>query len=329
MSRTRTVWTTLIHSHANDRRLSPLVKIQRAQLVTFKRAPTHGRHLAIPARIVMIFLRRSGATLPLSAITPALLRILLGEIKFASDGARRSAMVKLKTILSAALSDGLIASHPMTNMKPPKTQKKVVDPFSQTQAEAILSKMGEDPNLYAHFYEFAFFTGMRPSEIMALRWEEINLERKTAYVCRIVSEGKIAERVKVPPFRHVLLNDRALHALECSRQESPESRYCFPTHRDGGYIAQAPLLHIGWEALLETLGIRYRPPYNARHTYATRCLMAGMKPSFIANQLGHSVEILLTTYTRWINSDQDWAEMEKLGIGPKLVQEIMPEPEVH
>jgi len=40
MSLTRTVWATLIHSHANDRRLLPLVKIQRAQLVIFKRAPT-------------------------------------------------------------------------------------------------------------------------------------------------------------------------------------------------------------------------------------------------------------------------------------------------
>ena len=39
-AQTKQVWVKLIHSHANDRRLSPLVKIQRAQLVNFKRAPT-------------------------------------------------------------------------------------------------------------------------------------------------------------------------------------------------------------------------------------------------------------------------------------------------
>ena len=39
-AQTRLIWATLIHSYAYDRRLSPLVKIQRAQLVTFKRAPT-------------------------------------------------------------------------------------------------------------------------------------------------------------------------------------------------------------------------------------------------------------------------------------------------
>lgn len=36
---------------------------------------------------------------------------------------------------------------------------------------------------------------------------------------------------------------------------------------------------------LKALGIRYRPPYNARHTYATMCLMAGMTPASIAKQL--------------------------------------------
>jgi integrase len=77
---------------------------------------------------------------------------------------------------------------------------------------------------------------------------------------------------------------------------------------------------------LMELGIRYRPPYNVRHTYATVCLMAGMRPAFIAQQLGHSVQMLLTTYAHWMNSKGDWAEMDKLQIGPKLVQEPEPLP---
>jgi integrase len=57
-------------------------------------------------------------------------------------------------------------------------------------------------------------------------------------------------------------------------------------------LGSAPSLAI----TLKTLGIRPRPPYNARHTYATMCLMAGMMPAFIAKQLGHSIQILLTRY---------------------------------
>lgn len=74
-----------------------------------------------------------------------------------------------------------------------------------------------------------------------------------------------------------------------------------------------------WKPGIKTVGIRYRPPYNCRHTYATICLMSGLNPAFIAQQLGNSLQMLLTTYARWINSSSDWSELDKLQIGIKLV----------
>lgn len=50
------------------------------------------------------------------------------------------------------------------------------------------------------------------------------------------------------------------------------------------------------------LCIGVRRQYDTRHTYATMSLMAGMSPAFIANQLGHSVKMLLSTYAKWPNS---------------------------
>jgi hypothetical protein len=43
--------------------------------------------------------------------------------------------------------------------------------------------------------------------------------------------------------------------------------------------------------------------------------MSGLNPAFIAQQLGHSVQMLLSTYARWINSSNDWQELERLQIG--------------
>ncbi|UQW73100.1 integrase [Pseudomonas avellanae] len=51
--------------------------------------------------------------------------------------------------------------------------------------------------------------------------------------------------------------------------------------------------------------------------------MSGMNPAFIAAQLGHSVQVLLSTYAKWISSPSDWAELEKLNMsesGTKLVR---------
>jgi hypothetical protein len=76
-------------------------------------------------------------------------------------------------------------------------------------------------------------------------------------------------------------------------------------------------------AAMTDLGLRARRQYNCRHTYATMCPMSGMNPAFIATQLGHSVQILLSTYARWINASTDWGELGKLEkslIGTQLVQ---------
>jgi integrase len=52
--------------------------------------------------------------------------------------------------------------------------------------------------------------------------------------------------------------------------------------------------------------------------------MSGMNPAFIAGQLGQSVQVLLSTYTKWLNSANDWAELaelEKNVIGTELVKD--------
>ena len=70
-----------------------------------------------------------------------------------------------------------------------------------------------------------------------------------------------------------------------------------------------------------------RRSYNMRHSYATAMLMAGMTPAFCARQLGHSIEMFLRTYARWIDGAQNAAEMDRLevALGPKTVHELSTE----
>jgi integrase len=63
---------------------------------------------------------------------------------------------------------------------------------------------------------------------------------------------------------------------------------------------------------LKRLGIRYRRPYNCRHTYATALIMANANHKWASLQMGHSVEMFQKTYTKWIDGDQNEAEMAKL-----------------
>lgn len=275
------------------------------------------------------------ATKPLSSITQTSMRKLVTEIKWSSPSVKSAAMSKLITIFSSAVSDGLMDKHPMKDLELPKKPKKKVDPFTKAEADRIIKHLYADEDQHARifgaFFEFAFYTGIRLGEILALRWTEIDFTRKTAFICRVVAKGKIAERTKTNQTRHVLLNDRAIHALKYAQEyiefrktdgrKQKDFSYCFPPSQGGAFTQSTTTLQRNWSPALTKLKIRYRKPYSARHTYATMCLMAGMNPAFIAKQLGHSMDMLLSTYAQWLSTEDDWDQMKKLTVAPNLPQE--------
>ncbi|ATB63311.1 site-specific integrase [Pseudomonas mosselii] len=279
------------------------------------------------------------ATLPIKAVTPMVLREVVAKTEWKSSTVKRAAIARVKAMFRAAVYDEVVDRNPAASIQLPQKNKKQVDPFTVEEAEELISWMYKNfsrcNQVFAAFYEFAFYTGMRTGEIMALRWDEIDFEKKTAHVCRIVVENQVVERTKTKYTRTIMLNSRALAALERAkhiadsrkrngRRVSAESPFVFqPAGRSphmkgpstpGGHFNEA----------IEATSIRARPQYNCRHTYATMCLMSGMNPAFIAGQLGHSVQVLLTTYAKWLNSANDWSELAKLEaavIGTELVQD--------
>lgn len=278
-----------------------------------------------------LYWMRHFATRRIDEISSAEVRKIVAETGWSSAGVRRNACDKLSAVFKAAVQDAVIARNPVASIQRPKLAKKVVDPFTRNEAEQIIAylydKLHGLTRIYACYFEFAFFTGMRPGELMGLRWEEVDFNARSAHVCRVVVDGVIHDRVKTKKNRHVLLNDRALHALrEAKVLTMARSGFVFaPSKMDGDsdWIHTDTTPRKYFNMALRALGIRIRRQYDARHTYATICLMAGMNPAFIANQLGHSVQMLLSTYARWLNSTSDWTELQKLEnrpIGTELVQ---------
>lgn len=52
---------------------------------------------------------------------------------------------------------------------------------------------------------------------------------------------------------------------------------------------------------LKKAGIRYRNPYQTRHTYASMLLSAGENPMWVAQQMGHKDWAMIRrVYGRWI-----------------------------
>lgn len=221
----------------------------------------------------------------------------------------------LRMALQLAMLDGVIAVNPIEGLESATHQRPDPDPFSIEEAESIIAALTKVDPQVARYFGFKFYTGLRTSESLALRWESIDFRTKLLAVSQAVVLGEHKDRTKTNTVRHVQLNSRALGFL----QEQKAATFLLP----GGWIFPDPRTkerwtddepprELYWRPCLKRLGMRYRSPYETRHTYATMMLMAGMKPGFAAKQMGHSVEMFLRLYARWIDGGQDVVEMGKM-----------------
>ena len=221
----------------------------------------------------------------------------------------------LREALELAVTDGTLKENPVAKIPRAKRQKPAPDPFTSEEAELILGHMAKHyPEAVWNVTEFRFFTGLRTAELSGLRWGSVDLQSKYCTVRESLVRGVEKNTTKTHFERKVKLNSRALTAILRQAKHTRmrgdhvflDPRYDLPWTEERAYRRSY------WTPTLKALGIRYRRPYATRHTYATYMLMATMNHSFCATQLGHSVEIFQTTYSKWMGGDRDDLEMDKL-----------------
>lgn len=254
--------------------------------------------------------------LPLRLLVPSQINIAIASKPDLSGKTINNYVSVLREALESAVADRVLATNPATVVKRAKYQKPVPDPFSAEEREKIIAKMAErHPGQAANLLEFWFWTGLRTSELFGLSWDNVDLASGTMLIAGAVVRGEEKDSTKTDVARTVRLNSRALAVIQRQRQHTQMAAdgrvFHDPRYGEGWYDERA-FRRSYWTPVLKALGIRYRRPYNCRHTYATAMLMAGMTPAFCAKQLGHSVEMFLTTYAKWIDGDRDTVEMARL-----------------
>lgn len=221
----------------------------------------------------------------------------------------------VRDALELAVIDKLITENPAQHLKTVPHQKPPPDPFTPEEREQIISYARDrfDDQVW-NFVELWFWSGLRTSEIIALRWPQVLLPTGKIVVRETRVGGRDKDSTKTHYEREVRLNTRAMLAIQRQRKHTQlAGEHVFLNPRDGKQWGdQQNFLRNFWTRMLARLGIRYRRPYNMRHTYATAMLMAGMTPAFCAKQMGHSVQVFLNTYAKWIDGDQDEREMGRL-----------------
>ena len=191
-----------------------------------------------------------------------------------------------------------------------KHQKPGPDPFTLDEVEYLLTKFKNDRA--RDYYEFAFFSGLRPSEMLALKWANVDLRSGSVLVDAALTRGKV-KGTKTSVTRELELTSRALGVLERQRSVTQLAGGVVFVGDDGEpFTTTDKPLRDWWKPTMKLSGIRQRDARQTRHTFATVCLMAGIKPAWAARQMGHSVEMFYRVYSRWIDHADKGAERRKL-----------------
>jgi integrase len=236
-----------------------------------KPATAHDYELLLTAHILPSALARNR----LDEVKPSDIRAFIAELDAKRSrtgdkklGPRRINMARdrLYTMFSEAQADGLIGDNPVRHVRRLNEPMPDVDPFTLEEVQTILSEArGQERAVLT----VLLLTGMRPGEALGLRWDDLDFERNQIRVRRTLSRygtgapktrGSVRDVEMLPPVCSEFLAQRARSMLK--------SDFVFVNER-GGPLDETNLRERTWRRVLRRAGLRYRPLYHCRHTYAT------------------------------------------------------------
>ncbi|WP_281549170.1 site-specific integrase [Kluyvera cryocrescens] len=245
---------------------------------------------------------------PASELTPAALKTWIQNQKTTLKTIRNQ-LSFLRSSLDEAITDGVLQINPVSLVTASRYRSKetetedhyVVDPLTPSEVDALLTSAGNKQ--WENLFRFAIHTGMRSSELCALRWKDIDFIQKTAHV-QSASVAGITKGTKTKAgTRKVELTDEAMLALSSQKTFSfMKDTTIFEDPKTGKAWASADAIRKkAWVPTLRKAGIRYRNPYQTRHTFATQHISQGVNLFWLAIQMGHKgPEMLFRHYGSYL-----------------------------
>lgn len=212
----------------------------------------------------------------------------------------------IRKALQYAFTTGLINSNPADCVQRPRKEKYQASFYNEKELEQLFKKVKGDPVEFAVIV--AAFYGLRRSEVIGLKWDAIDFEKKTITIRHTVTQftkdGKSVivekDRTKtkssyrilplVPPFEALLLNMKAQQQINhklCGRSYCKEYLEYIYVNEIGelikpGYLTQH------FPLVLEKNNLRKIRFHDLRHSCASLLYANGVSLKEIQEWLGHS-----------------------------------------
>jgi len=234
----------------------------------------------------------------ITSITRLAIKKYILDLEMKPDS-KRPYLSAIRGTFEAALDDEIITVNHAINIPVGEdtTEDEEVYPFTPEEVDLIISSAD---GWLKNYLAIAFYTGMRPSEILGLMHNDIS--ENTISIQRSVTRWGVGKTKTKKSKREIPIFDAIVPYIKDQMKRS-KALYLF--EKKGEHLKDVQVVRYQYQKLMKSLDIEYRTIYNTRHTFATTMLNSGQfKMTDIAAMLGHAnVRMLITTYAKYINGD--------------------------
>jgi len=216
----------------------------------------------------------------------------------------------LHVALKTAVQWGLLPRNPADAVSPPHARRTEMQTWNEDDITHFL-EVAKDSRYYTLFYT-ALFTGMRRSELLGLKWGDVDFMLSQIYVSRGLHHLKdgsyiFTEPKSVKSRRTIALPPSATLLLKEHHEKQKLERVMLGMSLTDGdlvfsHLEGKPLrpntITRAWEVLAAHTGVKVIRLHDARHTHASIMLKQGIHPKIVQERLGHaSIQMTLDTYS--------------------------------
>lgn len=250
---------------------------------------------------------------PIINVTKNDLEQFLGDIKKYSNSVIGKTYGQLKLAYREAVSAGLITKNLMDDrdLRCPRSDRPDTKVYALTREEQEIlenalknHKVPENRNDYRKQLLIELYTGMRMGEINALRPEDVDFKRNVIHVRGTISKG-VGDRIyrsettkTSAGMRDVPINNLVKPILEkaLAEMKNNPAGTIFYDYQKKNVISTSQVCNF-YKRICKSAGLDYYGQHALRHTFATRCIEAGVQPVVLKTWLGHTnIHITLDTY---------------------------------
>lgn len=292
----------------------------------FKQGVVRDSTLAVYKRCYIWHVKERLGHMLMSEIKPYHCQNLAVELgKELAYSSARYYLTIVSNIFSYAVDNKVIPESPMTDKirLPNKQEKQERTVLTKTQQQTFLQTVDRSCSIYKDFYRLALQTGMRAGELCALQWNDIDFVHNVIHVNKTLYRYGSGDQYQIHKpktqsgIRDIPMTNEAKKILSNQKEVCKKLKVIPIKHRDYVFIKEDGSLYNNsvvdncLKSICKRGDLPHITMHNLRHTFATRCIEAGMRPKTLQKILGHStLQMTMDLYVH-VTSDELVTEMSK------------------